>query len=159
MARYDYPGARNIVERSERIDLTQLKRGVYFNGFSEILSWSTAYGEKTGAIRIEINTRSENPNIRLSYRTKGYEEQTWKDMDYSFKMQSLNCKFGGKKWFFICGLYKNGLCCGRRVRILYQVGKYYGCRKCANLSYASCNANKLFRKGYYKIFYNNEIAD
>jgi hypothetical protein len=104
------------------------------------LQWSSN-GEKTGDININLDTSATVPNAQFVYR---YREGggDWEEMSYKFNLVPLVCNFGGKRWFFRCGLYKNGVFCGRRVAKLYQVGKYFGCRHCAELSYSSCNENK-----------------
>lgn len=145
MARYYYSGARGTTEQAKRIELSWLKKQNYLNGYrGGSISWSFN-GSPSGNITAYINTDSENPNIRLVYKVRRNGED-WKDMDFSFRMESLPCRFGGKKWFFICGLYKNKIYCGRRVRILYQVGDYFGCRHCAELSYYSCNLGGIAKR-------------
>ena len=52
-------------------------------------------------------------------------------------------------WFFLYGLYKNGVYCGRRVRNLYSFGIFGVCRKCANLSYKVATGQKY--NGMFKI--------
>jgi hypothetical protein len=149
MPRYYYSGARDTTEQAKRIELSWLRKHNYLGGFGRgNLSWSRN-GNQTGNINIYVDTYSENPNIKLTYKARKHGEEEWIDIDFSFRMESIPCRFGGKKWFFICGLYKNNQFCGRRARILYMAGNYFGCRKCANLSYESCNvsgAEKQFGK-------------
>lgn len=150
MARYYYSGARGTTEQAKRIELSWLKKQNFLSGYRyENISWSMN-GSPTGNINIQVDTSSENPNIKFIYKVRPHGDGEWTDMNFSFRMESLPCRFGGKKWFFICGLYKNSQYCGRRVRILYQTGNYYGCRHCAELSYESCNVSGL-QKGFGKI--------
>jgi hypothetical protein len=48
-------------------------------------------------------------------------------------------RFGGTRWLFVCPLASNGVACGRRVGDLYlpPEAKWFGCRHCWRLSYAS----------------------
>ncbi len=150
MPRYYHPNPRGTTEGAKRIELAWLKKHRYLGGFfGGTLSWSSN-GESTGSINIRINTSSDNPNIEFDYKTKGYSESEWKEIKYSLSMVSIPCRFGGKKWFFVCGLYKNNIYCGKKARNLYKVGDYFGCRKCANLSYQSCNESKKYT-GMYKL--------
>jgi hypothetical protein len=156
MARYYYSGARDTVEQTKRIEFSWLRKNDYLCGFKGgNIKWSIN-GETTGNINIRVDTYSDLPNIKFSYKVRRYGAEEWKDMDFSFQIESLPCRFGGKKWFYICGLYINGKYCGRRARVLYMAGNYFGCRKCANLSYESCNEGKRFRHGIWKVF-SNEI--
>ena len=150
MARYYYSGARDIVEQTKKIELSWLRKHNYIGGLKVgNLSW-TYNGNPSGKINVQVNTDPYNPNIKFDYKIQKNGEIEWTNMNFSFSMESLPCRFGGEKWFFICGLSKNGQYCGRRVRILYQAGNYFGCRHCADLSYESCNISG-FQKRFGKI--------
>jgi hypothetical protein len=157
MTRY---GWRDTTEQSKRIELSWLRKHDYLNGYrGGNISWSRS-GEPTGNINIQVSTYPDNPNIKFIYKVRKHGgEEEWRDIDFSFRMESTPCRFGGKRWVFICGLYKNGQYCGKRVRILYQVGDYFGCRHCADLTYDSCNESKRFRHGMWKIFTNESKAE
>jgi len=47
--------------------------------------------------------------------------------------------FGGIRWWFICPLIVEGRACQERVRRLHLPpgGRYFGCRRCYNLTYES----------------------
>jgi len=112
--------------------------------------------------RFEIYfTHGEIPYINFIYKVKqNYEPvEKYRDINYKFSLESVPCYFGGKRWFFICGLYKNGKYCGRRVAILYIAGDYFGCRYCANLSYESCNENKSTKYAFLNIISKSWKAD
>jgi hypothetical protein len=59
-------------------------------------------------------------------------------LDYTVRLVTTGCHLGGVRWWFICPLSRNEVTCGRRVRKLYLHGKYFGCRRCHDLSYTSC---------------------
>ena len=147
MARYYYSGARNTVEGAQTIRLPWLKKQGYFasgGGYkSGNVQWSRN-GEPTGNINIAIDSWSDSPKITFSYRTRNNwaGDEEWRSMNYSFNLEKIPCRYGGVKWFIRCGLTRSGVYCGRRVRTLYSVGGYYGCRICADLSYDSCNESK-----------------
>ena len=157
MPRYYHQNPRDTTEESKRIELAWLKKQDYLTGYcGGTLSWSFN-GCPNGNIYVRINT-SDNQNIEFDYKVKKHSESEWREMKYSFPMTSIPCRYGGTKWFFLCGLYKNGVYCGRRVRNLYMVGDYFGCRKCANLSYQSCNESKKYN-GMFKILTQSWKAD
>lgn len=158
MARHFYPDARSTTEEAKRIELSWLKKHDYLNGYgSGNLQWSRN-GNPIGNIDLKINI-SNNPRVEFSYKIKKREETIWNDMSYSFNMVKIPCYYGGFKWFFVCGLYKDGVLCGKRARVLYDVGNYFGCRKCANLSYKSCNEGKRFRGGMFRVLTKNWDAE
>ncbi len=157
MPRHYHPNPRDTTEGAKRIELAWLKKHTYLGGyFGGTLNWSSN-GESVGNINIRIDTR-ENPNIEFDYKTKKHSEEEWRDIKYSFPMTSIPCRYGGKKWFFTCSLYRNKVYCGKRVRNLYKAGDYFGCRTCANLSYESCNESKKY-KGLFKLLMQDSKAE
>jgi len=161
MPRYYYPyKSRDTVEQTRSFDVFFLKRHGYLRSGSArsgSVVWSRD-GKETGRIDIAVDMIS-GPSIVLSYKTRSRGEKDWKSMKYSFPLESLPCYFGGERWYFICGLYNKGKYCGRRVAKLYGVGDYFGCRLCADLSYDSCNKNKAYRSGHFRILSQEWNAD
>lgn len=163
MGRYSY-GGKGTVEAAKRVELSWLKKQGYLpkDGYSYgNLHWSYN-GSPNGNISFHVNTSSDvRPYLRLVYRARGDEgaSSEWKDMDYQFPLEKTPCRFGGHKWFVRCELSRNGVYCGRRVRILYQAGSYFGCRHCADLTYESCNEGKHYRGGMFRILSLSWKAD
>lgn len=58
-------------------------------------------------------------------------------LDYPVKLVATPCRYGGKRWWFICPLSKDDIACRRRTLKLYLGGKYFGCRHCYELTYQS----------------------
>lgn len=138
-------GWRTTAESTRRIFLSRLKEWGYFpkgGGFGAgNIQWSTN-GEPTGNIGIQVDTRATVPYIRFIYRSRDWwekSEDAWIDRDYRFNLEGVPCRYGGRKWFVRCGLSKNGVYCGRRVRVLYSIGGWYGCRHCGDITYERCN--------------------
>jgi hypothetical protein len=71
--------------------------------------------------------------LRLSYRTLKTDES----IAYPIRLVTTPCHLGGVRWWFVCPLTRGGVACGRRVRVLYLSGRYFGCRHCHNLTYTS----------------------
>lgn len=161
MARYYYPGARDTVEGAKTIDMKWLNSQGYLSGYNSInLSWSSK-GESRGDINVKINTDidgGEKAYIQFDYKSRNRGEEEWKSMNYKFDLIAVRCHFGGNRWYFRCGLSKNGIFCGRCVRILYGIGSWFGCRHCADLSYESCNESKKFRVGVFRMFTDEDKA-
>ncbi len=148
MPRYYYSGARDTTDASKKVSIYWLNKR---NLIPEDgcgggrLNWSMN-GNSTGNINYGMDT-SEEPYIRFDYRTKhSWEpEENYVSYDYKVNLERLECNFGGYRWYFRC------LKCNSRVGILYSSFPYFVCRKCANLSYDSCNENKRFRGYPYKL--------
>lgn len=62
-------------------------------------------------------------------------------ISYSVPLERTPCDFGGFRYWFVCP----GRGCGRRVSKLYGLGRYFLCRHCHNLAYASQNEDKTDR--------------
>ena len=135
---------RYTTESSKRIELSWLKLHTYFPKGGGLvggtIQWSS-HGEPTGNIFIKVNTQEDEPYLQMIYKTRdpGGSDEDWRDKDYKFPLEKIPCRYGGYKWFVRCQLSKNGIFCGRRVRILYSVGDWFGCRHCADLTYERCN--------------------
>lgn len=132
--------AVGTTQAAKRVDLTWLRtRGFFPRGGGIVegsIQWSS-YGKTTGDIRVFLNTLA-NPSIRLQYKTRDrFSNDDWKSFDYHLPLERISCRYGGYKWFVRCQIFKNGAFCGRRVRVLYCLGNYFGCRHCGSLTYDS----------------------
>jgi hypothetical protein len=93
-----------------------------------------------GRISYQLSLSDDSPYLRLYYtHTSWGDEKT--DVDYKIYLVKTPCHFGGYRYWFKCGLYKNGVYCGRRVGVVYLDGKFFGCRHCHDLTYSSRNVN------------------
>lgn len=144
--------AKQIAEQSNRISIFWLKKHGYL---------STDEGWRSGGIRwthelsgnessigftVMIN-KEEGSNIRLQYTNINRWTEEKENMDYKVPLTTTLCNYGGKRYWFICPLYKNGQYCGRRVGIIYSIGKWFGCRHCGEIAY-----NSQMQGGRYKGF-------
>jgi len=163
MSRHYYSNARDTSDGQKKISIFWLKqRKIIREGWrnpENIYWYQDSKENKTGNINIIIDTQEGvTPSIEFDYRSRVQGEE-WKEMKYSFNLIKAPCHFGGFRWYFQCGLSKNGVYCGRRVAILYCAGNYFGCRHCASLSYDSCNKSKKYRSGPFRILSRNWDAD
>ena len=75
---------------------------------------------------------------RLTYRTRSYGAQDWKDIRQRVPITWTNCAHGGRRPWFTCAVSANGRYCGRRVAIsLYAAGDLFARPCCYGLAYAS----------------------
>jgi hypothetical protein len=70
-------------------------------------------------------------SVWLSYTLAGER------LDHRVLLDSTTPRYGGLRWWFLCPLVVRGIACERRVRKLYRVGRYFGCRHCHDLTYKS----------------------
>lgn len=97
------------------------------------LTWTSSFGTKNS---VSYYMMLEDKVFRLVY-SKTKDDGSKKEFDYKIQLTTTPCNYGGQRYWFICPLVKDGEVCGRRVRVLYKGGDYFGCRHCYNLSYES----------------------
>ncbi len=121
-------------EEVNRIDIRYLKKqGMLEHCDSGSLFWSCG-GEPTGNIRFQVTTDS----MVLIYRSR-QQGGEWEDVRDTIRLDQTPCHYGGFRKWFICPS------CNRRVGLLYGPGKYFRCRHCTGLSYASQSESYLDR--------------
>jgi len=137
MGRWSYSN-RRTVEHCKDISVFFLKKYDYFCGYrTGGIQWTNYAGEKVGTVGIEVNVDGMAGSIRFQYTNTDIFTNEKTDLDYKAYLVSIPCRYGGKRWYFLCPLNN----CGRRVAILYLKGRYFGCRHCHNLTYMSCQDN------------------
>ncbi len=123
---------RDKVEHCRSIDVNRLHReGCLRPGWSGGWQW-TRDGEKVAS----INLRAEQDRLHLSYRVRAGGGE-WHEVDETVRIVRAPCRFGGVRFYFTCPGVVNGIACGRRVAKLHGAGRYFICRHCYRLSYAS----------------------
>jgi hypothetical protein len=123
---------RDTVESCRWIDVNRLHREECLRpGWSGGWQWSRD-GDKVASITL----RAEADRLHLSYRVRSPGSE-WQDVDETVRIVRQHCRFGGTRPYFICPAVKNGVSCARRVAKLYGLGRYFVCRHCYRLSYAS----------------------
>ena len=138
MGRYHWD-KKTTVEECKSVSTTFLKQHDYFCGVRwGGMKW-TRGGEETGSISFMVSAQEWTGEIRFQYtQTQSYNGEK-ESLDYPVRLTATSCRYGGKRWWFICPLIRNGSTCNRRVLKLYLGGsKYFGCRHCYNLTYESC---------------------
>lgn len=108
------------------------------------IKWTNGWSDTESSVSILVDTYHEDQHLRITY-TKTDQEGNKKDFDYKIPLTSTPCYYGGKRYWFICPWYANGVYCGRRVGVLYLGGDYFGCRHCYDLTYNSRNLSGIFK--------------
>ena len=132
--------ARDTVESCRSIDVNRMyEAGCLVHGWSGGLQW-TREGEQIAC----INVRTEADRLHLWYRARGGGGD-WRDVAETVRVVRVACHFGGTRPYFICPGVVNGITCQKRVAKLYGAGRYFLCRNCYRLSYASQSEDVLDR--------------
>ena len=123
---------RDTVESCRSLDVNRLHReGCLTPGRRGVCQW-TRDGEKV----VSIILRAEDDRLRLCYRAR-IGDGKWEDVEETVRIVRVPCRFGGARPYFICAGVVNGVACGRRVVKLYGADRYFLCRHCYGLAYAS----------------------
>src|SRR5829696_5484481 len=112
-----------------------LKPGRWFS-----LRWSRADRE-TGSIQGVVSGGDLPSHVTLLYRHRRGLGSEWEDVRESVELTWTACNFGGQRSWFICP----GAGCGRRIALLYGLGRYFLCRHCYDLVYESQRENEMHR--------------
>jgi hypothetical protein len=74
--------------------------------------------------------------LHLTYRVRvGGDER--EDVNETVRIVRVLCRFGGARPYFVCPGVVNGTACDWRVAKLYGPGRFFMCRHCCRLAYAS----------------------
>jgi len=136
--RFRWQDPKRTVEQCRSLDAGRWARegiiaaGMRGEGACVWLDPST--GEQRCSISYRTDLSSDGSGwVELSYRV-GEPAQA---IAYRVQLQTTRPNFGGVRWWFTCPLSVRGQACGRRVKKLYLVGRYFGCRHCHGLTYRS----------------------
>jgi len=80
--------------------------------------------------------RSGSGRIALNYRVR-VGSQDWQSVMQTVMLTCPPCTYGGTRPYFRCPGVVNGRQCQRRVAKLFAGGRYFLCRHCYSLAYAS----------------------
>jgi len=146
---------KTIAEQSHALSIFWLKKNKAFvskelGGGMRIGSIKWTSGSYESSIGYTTNISEKENYIKLNYTHTSHLTGEKTDMDYKIELTNTSCNYGGKRYWFICPLSKNGQYCGRRVGVLYLIGKYYGCRHCGEIAYYSQMQTERY-KGFVSI--------
>jgi hypothetical protein len=142
--------SKNKADDAKKISTSFLKKHGYFKGWlSGTITWTRSgmWGENKSSVSISVSTLEGDNYLRITYTQTDRDTQEKKDFDFKIPLTTTPCRFGGKRYWFICPWYKSGVYCGKRVGTLYKDGDYFACRHCYDLTYESRNLS-----GYAKPF-------
>ena len=131
MARRSYwrrPETTRTTESCPRLDVGYLSaRGCLHPGWSGISQGILGNGATSFILVAEVG------QLQLSWHSHLAGEDECVDTAETVAIAYAPCRFGGSRPYFICP----GDGCGRRVTKLYLANRYFLCRHCNQLAYAS----------------------
>jgi hypothetical protein len=148
--------ARAQAESSNRLSIFWLKKHGYlhkdYSYKSGGIKWTYGSSEDGSSIGFAVardnwGTPDEKAYIELTYTHTDRWNDEKSEMNYRIELTTTPCNLGGKRYWFICPLNKNGRYCGRRVGVIYSIGKWFGCRHCGNIAYQAQFEGGKFRVG------------
>ena len=123
--------ARKTLESCRVLDLNRLsKKGCLRPGCFSVCRW--AVGDEV----VSVNLRAEADRVHLYYILQVGDGGV-EDVTETIPVIYLRCRFGGSRAYFICPGARHGTNCKRRVAKLYLSRRYFLCRHCSQLPYAS----------------------
>ncbi len=126
-------GSKDRVEDHLSVDVRSWHRDGYLKPYSDFTTtWSRNFGGPSIGVLVLGTPGERTDAVRLSY-SRGLSAGEKEDVAYRVPIEWMACNFGGDRPWFVCP----GLHCGRRAAVLYLGARYFLCRKCQDLSYAS----------------------
>ena len=144
--------SKSIAEQSNRLSIFWLNKHGYlpagggwrYGG----IKWTYGMSGDESSIGFTVTTNGDDgDSIRLQYTHTSQWTGEKESMDYRVELATTPCNYGGKRYWFICPLSKNGQYCGRRVGVLFSIGKWFGCRHCGEIAYQAQFEGGKFRVG------------
>ena len=139
MGRYYY-SKKEEADSLKNLSVAFLNKHGYLNSGwrSGTVTWSRNE-EKTGNISIQSSIDEDEQYIKFIYTQTDNRRGDKSNLEYNIPLTTTPCHLGGKRYWFTCPWYANGIYCGRRVGVLYLSDKYFACRHCNRLTYNSRN--------------------
>lgn len=123
---------RRTVEICPSLDVSCLqKAGSLTPGRHGSLRWTRGNAD-AGSIQF----RAESHALVLDYRFRVGSEES-QHVTESVPLVRVPCHLGGSRPYFLCPGLVDGVACRRRVAKLYAGDRYFLCRHCYRLDYAS----------------------
>ena len=139
-------GVKSRVESSLTMAVRDVRKSLR-DGAAGSLAWTSNRGSNY-SIGYTVAANSHSFTLTLSYRWNDSE-----DIRIPIMLQPTWPQFGGQRWWFTCPLIVGGISCRCRVGKLYLPprSKYFGCRKCHNLTYRSSQEAHSVSRGLSRL--------
>lgn len=140
--------AKQEAEWSNKLSIFWLKKHGYLESGWQYGGIKWTYGLSGNESNIGFNVHiggdgGDYIKLQYTHTSRGTGEK--ESMDFRVELTTTPCNYGGKRYWFICPLSKNGRYCGRRVGVLFSIGRWFGCRHCGEIYYAAQLKGGTFR--------------
>ena len=138
------PRRNQLAEDCRTLDVNRLNReGCLKPGWSGNWLWHRD-GKQVAGISLGAQQSRLIVSFRITEKTGDYY-----DVEQSIPIIRAPCNYGGNRPFFGCPGVVDGTPCRRRVAKLFKGGRYFLCRHCYRVAYASqseANHYRLLRR-------------
>lgn len=142
--------AKQEAELSNSLSIFWLKKHGYLDGGWRCgsIKWTYVLSGNKSSIGFNVNIGGdEDDYIKLQYTYTNKWSGKKESLDYKVRLTTTPCNYGGVRYWFVCPLTKDGQYCGRRVGVIYNIGKWFGCRHCGDICYANQLRSSKLRGG------------
>ncbi|WP_039017404.1 hypothetical protein [Halocynthiibacter namhaensis] len=131
-------------EHCRSLDVNRLHRaGSLQHGSQGSWVWSSEDAEVA-----RVGYKTDHSRFVLNYKVR-QNRGDWEPITQPIPLTYSSCHYGNQRPYFLCPGIVAGQHCGRRVGKLYSGGRYFLCRHCYNISYASQSEdrhNRMLRR-------------
>ncbi len=146
----DFVQRKDSTSLCRTISVKELKDLGLFRGEGPCeIAWRNCFGESLGKVQVHLIHDRGNGNKTLSVILRHgvvLPGDAEKMAEYRVELTRTPCAYGGGRHWFVCPLTKGGVYCGSRVGKLYlpRGGRFFGCRRCYDLTYESCQRSHKY---------------
>jgi hypothetical protein len=134
------PRRNQLAEHCRKLDVNRLNReGCLKPGWSGNWRWHNN-GVQVAGISLSAQQSQLVVSFRITEKTGNHY-----DVEQSIPIIRSPCNYGGNRPFFGCPGVVNGTPCRRRVAKLFKGGRYFLCRHCYSVAYASQSEDNASR--------------
>jgi hypothetical protein len=150
---YRWQSKKTTVEESLTLGMKDLRWRLHV-GTSGSLTWTRGNGHKS-SIGYYVTGNDDRRTMTLHYRWADKE-----DISIPVRLTTTPTQFGGPRWWFICPLIVGGRVCERRAGKLHLPpgAKYFGCRKCHDLTYRSSQEAHQTERLFGRLGFATDVA-
>lgn len=136
------PAIRPKAESYRHLDIRRMaKAGCIKSGSLFDWCWRNEAGETMAKVNCQVagKVAAETARLIVSYRWHYGGAKEWRSVETPVPLNTTPCHFGGHRQWFNCP------CCHHRAAVLFIMGDFLRCPKCARVSYASQRGDEIER--------------
>ena len=147
--RWERPTRKTCVEACRVLDVSDFSRHKLLRiGTKCEVCWTPEDPvAHVASIKFRVGVNQEGGHtFYINYDWSNYEKS--ERIEIPIRLEMTRPNFGGLRWWFRCPLFLDGEPCNRRASKLYlpPEGRYFGCRRCHQLTYRSSQEAHWFER-------------